>query len=89
MVSIANKVETKESESMEIVTAMQTKKAHSIKSAAQSIDCSVPFLWGEIRKGNLRAKRIARRVLILDADLVSYLEGKEDWTPTAQNGEKI
>jgi len=62
------------------ITATTTnKRAHSIKNAAALIDVSVPFLRKEIKAGNLKAKHVSRRVLILDADLEDYLQSKEDF----------
>jgi hypothetical protein len=59
------------------------KKAHSVKAAAQLFDASVPFVRNEIRDGNLRAKKIGNgKVVILDADLQSYLENQPDWKST-------
>lgn len=59
------------------------KKAHSVKAAAQLFDASIPFVRNEIRDGNLRAKKIGnRKVVILDADLQKYLENQPDWKPT-------
>ncbi len=69
-------------------TTIQTiKKAHSVTAAAQQFDASVPFVRNEIRAGNLRAKKIGRKVVILDADLQMYLENQPDWKPTNQNNE--
>lgn len=65
-----------------------TKKAMSVQSAALDIDVSVPFLRKEIRQGNLKAKKVGRRVLILNSDLQAYLESKEDWKPTNSNGDQ-
>ncbi len=56
-------------------TIQQTnKKTYSVKAAAQAFDASVPFVRNEIRDGNLRAKKIGRKVVILDTDLQNYLE---------------
>lgn len=65
-------------------TEQFTKKAHSVKAAAQQFDASVPFVRNEIRVGNLRAKKIGRKVVILDADLQMYLENQPDWKPANQ-----
>jgi excisionase family DNA binding protein len=61
------------------------RKAYSVKSAAELFDASIPFVRNEIRDGNLRAKKIGRKVVILDADLQMYLENQPDWKPTNQN----
>ena len=55
------------------------KRAHSIKNAAALIDVSVPFLRKQIKEGNLKAKHVSRRVLILDSDLETYLQNQEDF----------
>ena len=57
------------------------KKAYSVSEAAKQFDASIPFVRKEIRSGNLRAKKIGRKVVILDFDLQSYLESQPDWTP--------
>ncbi len=69
------------------ITEPTTKKAHSVMSAAQQFDASVPFVRNEIRDGNLKAKKIGRKVVILDADLQSYLENQPDYKSTKQDGE--
>jgi len=63
------------------------KKAHSVKAAAAQFDASVPFVRNEIRNGNLPAKKIGRKVVILDVDLQEYLENQPHWTPTTPNRE--
>ncbi len=67
-------------------TEQFTKKAHSVKAAAQQFDASVPFVRNEIRVGNLRAKKIGRKVVILDVELQEYLENQPDWKN--KSGEK-
>lgn len=66
------------------VVEQTIKKAHSVKAAAQQFDASVPFVRNEIRDGNLKAKKIGRKVVILDSDLQMYLENQPDWKPTNQ-----
>ena len=61
------------------------KKAYSVKSAAVLFDASVPFVRNEIRDGNLKAKKIGRKVVILDMDLQTYLENQPDWKPNQEN----
>jgi excisionase family DNA binding protein len=68
-------------------TDQTVRKAYSVKTAAQQFDASVPFVRNEIRDGNLKAKKIGRKVVILDADLQSYLENQPDYKSTKQNGE--
>jgi excisionase family DNA binding protein len=60
-------------------TEQHFKKAHSVKAAATLFDASVPFVRNEIRDGNLKAKKIGRKVVILDSDLQTYLENQPDW----------
>lgn len=55
------------------------KKAHSVKSAAAQFDASVPFVRNEIRNGKLKAKKIGRKVIIMDSDLQIYLENQPNW----------
>jgi excisionase family DNA binding protein len=61
--------------------ATQTKKAHSVKEAAAQFGASVPFVRKKIREGELRAKKVGRKVIILDSDLQTYLENQPDWKP--------
>jgi excisionase family DNA binding protein len=68
--------------------ATQGRLAMSIQNAAAQIDVSVPFLRKEIRLGNLKAKKVCRRVLISVADLKTYIENQPDWKPTNSNGEE-
>jgi excisionase family DNA binding protein len=65
----------------------EAKLAHSLKIAAQKTDISVPFWRKKIRDGEIRAKKIGRRVVVLDSDLRAFLEQQPDWTP-ADSGEK-
>ena len=65
----------------------RSKKAWSVKSAAEQFDASVPFVRNEIREGNLRAKKIGRKVVIMDSDLQEYLENQPDWKPQNEKGE--
>lgn len=76
---------------LKTITDQPIKKAHSVKAAAQQFDASVPFVRNEIRDGNLRAKKIGRKVVILDADLQLYLENQPDWksTNSKQNSKTV
>ncbi len=58
---------------------LQFKKAHSITSAAAQIDASVPFIRKLVRNGDLRAKKIGSRVVILESDLHQFLDKQPDW----------
>lgn len=62
------------------------KPAYSVAEVAIMTSLSKAFLRNEIRAKHLKAKSFGRRVLILDADLQAYLNSKNDWTPTNQNG---
>jgi len=58
------------------------KIAYSVEEISEQTSLSKAFLRNEIRAGHLKAKLVGRRVLILDADLQNYLQGKETWKPT-------
>jgi excisionase family DNA binding protein len=73
---------------LDTIAQTQTKRAHSIQSVAEQLSVSVPFVRGEIRNGNLRAKRVKRRVLILDSDLETYLKNQDDWKPENKQAEE-
>jgi excisionase family DNA binding protein len=55
------------------------RKAYSVKTTAYLIDSSVPFVRNEIAAGNLRAKKLGRKVVVTDSALNEYLESKPDW----------
>lgn len=63
---------------------LKFKKAHSVAEAAKQFDASIPFVRNEIRSGNLKAKKIGRKVIILDSDLQNYLENQPDYLPTGE-----
>jgi excisionase family DNA binding protein len=48
---------------------------HSIKTICASLGVSKGFVNGQIKIGKLRARRLGRRVIVLDEDLRRYLEG--------------
>ena len=56
----------------------------SIKTAAEMIDVSVPFLRKEISAKKLKAKLIGGRVVIRSDDLSAYLENAKDWEPLSE-----
>lgn len=64
------------------------QKAYSVKAAAEQFDASIPFVRNEIRDGNLKAKKIGRKVVILDSDLQKYLESQPDWKPGESKNQK-
>ena len=51
-----------------------TRRAYSVAEAAAMYSVSKSFLWQSIRAGRLPVRRVGRRVLILDADLVMFFE---------------
>ncbi len=62
---------------LENVTKNQKKVAYSVEEAAIQTSLSKSFIRNEIRDGNLKTRRIGRRVLILNEDLEAYLK-KDD-----------
>jgi hypothetical protein len=51
------------------------RRAHGLAAAAALYDVSPQFLRLRIRDGSLRARKVSRRVLIMDDDLVRFFEG--------------
>lgn len=51
------------------------RRAWSVKEAAKTYSVSPGFLRRQIRAGALRARRIGRRVLLLDEDVRMFFEG--------------
>jgi len=51
-----------------------TAQGHSIRDICQSLGVSKGFVIGQIKQGKLRARRLGRRVIVLDEDLRQYLE---------------
>ncbi len=47
--------------------------AHSVKAACAKVNVGRSFLYGEIARGALRARKAGRRTLIMDADLQDWL----------------
>ncbi len=56
------------------VTEQTPRRVRSLQSAAAKLEVSVPFLRKQIKLGTLRAKKVSRRVLILDQDLQEFLD---------------
>jgi excisionase family DNA binding protein len=77
-----------ETKMLETITETTKQIAYSVEQIAQKTTLSIPHLRNEIRAGKLRAKKVGRRVLVLDTELGRYLENQADWSPTAQNGDK-
>ena len=59
------------------------KSAYSIKEIADLTSLSKGFLRNEIKTRKLKAKSFGRRVLVLEADFLMWLESQEDWTPSS------
>lgn len=55
----------------------EQKIAYSVEEAAEQTTLSKSHIRNEIRDGNLKARKIGRRVLILKEDLQDYLRGEE------------
>jgi excisionase family DNA binding protein len=53
-----------------------TRSAWSVSEISRSTGLSDGFLRKQIKLGSLRARKLGRRVLVLDRDLHIYLEGK-------------
>jgi hypothetical protein len=70
---------------MNLITE-QDKKAHSVREIGELWGVSESFLRGEIRKGNLRAKLVGRRVLVLASDAEEYFKSQGDWQPGVFQG---
>ncbi len=50
------------------------KMAYSVEDVAVQTTLSKAFIRNEIRSGNLKCRRVGRRVLILNDDLQNYLK---------------
>lgn len=61
------------------VSETKTKLAYSVAEASEVTSISKSYLRNAIRAKNLKAKLVGSRVLILDADLQNWLQGKENW----------
>jgi excisionase family DNA binding protein len=68
-------------------TIMQQKLAYSVEEISEMTSLSKAFLRLEIKANKLKAKLCGRRVLILNSDLQSYLQGQGDWKPQNERGE--
>ena len=49
------------------------KIAYSVDELSDRTSLSKPFLRNEIRSGRLKAKKVGRRVLVMNQDLDEYL----------------
>jgi len=55
-------------------------QVHSVAQVSQITTLSIPYLRQKIRSGELKAKKIGRRVLILNSALSEFLNSQEDWS---------
>ena len=53
------------------------RRAFSIKSVAEVIDASVPFVRNEIKEKRLKTIKRGARIFILSQDLDAYLKDEE------------
>lgn len=51
-----------------------TLRGHSIREICADFGVCKGFVLGQIKKGKLRARRLGRRVIVLDEDLRRYIE---------------
>lgn len=56
------------------VTNTNKKMAYSVNEISELTSLSKSFLRNEIRAGNLKVRKISRRVLVLNEDLQAYLK---------------
>lgn len=56
------------------VTKTNARLAWGVAEISASTGLSAGFVRHEIKSGRLQARRVGRRVLVLDADLRRYLE---------------
>jgi excisionase family DNA binding protein len=73
---------------LQVIAEKSIQEVFSVKKAAEKLCLSVPYIRNEIRDGNLKAKKVGRRVLVTSTALQQYLDNQPDWSPAAQNGEK-
>jgi hypothetical protein len=57
----------------EIQIPNETPLAHKIEAASRISNCGRTLLYAEIKAGNLTARKIGRRTIILDEDLRRWL----------------
>jgi excisionase family DNA binding protein len=53
------------------------KLGYSVEDLALGLSLSKGFVWNEIRRGALKARRFGRRVLVLHDDLQAYLKARK------------
>ena len=57
--------------------ATPNRMAWSLPELAAALGLSIGFLRKEVHRGALRTRRIGRRVLVLEADLKTFLDRAE------------
>ena len=60
------------------ITEKKEKLAYSVDEAAAQTSLSKSHLRNEIRAGNLKVRKIGRRILVLNEDLQAYLRQGDD-----------
>jgi excisionase family DNA binding protein len=63
---------------MENVTSVTCRMAWSVYEVALYTGLSPGFIRKQIRDGKLHAKKVGRRILVLDSDLYKYLQQEAD-----------
>lgn len=61
-----------------IESKLSEQAAYSVQQVSELTTLSKSFVRNEIRDGNLKGRRIGRRVLVLASDLENYLENGKD-----------
>jgi hypothetical protein len=56
-------------------TTNVTRSAYSVSEISRSTGLSTGFLRKQIKMGSLRARKLGRRVVVLDMDLRRFLQG--------------
>ena len=70
---------------MNLTTTRTDKISYSVEELAEAMGLSDSYLRKEIYAGNLRSKKVGRRVLILRKDAESFLEQFESAESTDSN----
>jgi excisionase family DNA binding protein len=54
-------------------TLQEGKLGYSVAEAAKMIGCGPTKFWEEVRAGNIKSRRLGRKVIILASDLYDYI----------------